>query len=232
MVVDMLQPGVVGIPQWRHSEAPAGVLAEQLSAPFLDVEGWVGEDRGEAGVRQGVLQQGALIVPADVAGDPSDGEVHPGEPVGLRVALLPVDRDVINPPRLGFHESVRLDVESASAAARIVDAAFERLDHLHHQGDDGARRVLLPSRLALHGGKLAEEELVDPAEQVEVFRRTGEIEVGEVVDQPAEHLGAEVRLAEDLRQHALERVVVALDCPHRVVEPLPDVRGTGVGLEG
>ena len=63
-------------------------------------------------------------------------------------------------------EALGLDEHAARAAARIEDAALERLDHLDQQLDDAARRVELPAALALGDGELAEEIFVDPPEHV------------------------------------------------------------------
>ena len=231
VVVDVLEPCVVGVSEGRHAEFPTGVIPQELATPLLDVEGRVREVEIEAHVREGVLEQRAFVVPAEVAGNTPDREVHAGEPEGFRVPLLPIHGYVIQAPGVSQHEAVGLDVESARAVAAIVDAAPVGFDHVHHQRDHAARRVLLAARLALHRGELAEEELIDATEEIEVVRHAREVEIGEVVDQPAEHLGAEVRLAEDFGQHPLEFVVLTLDGPHGVVQSLPDIGGAGMALE-
>src|SRR5690606_2864393 len=44
VVVDVLQPGVVGVAHGRYAELPAHVVAQALAAPVGDVERRVGED--------------------------------------------------------------------------------------------------------------------------------------------------------------------------------------------
>ena len=230
-MIHVLQPRKVGIAERWHAEFPAGIIAQELAAPFLDVERWIRQYRIKAHVREGVLEQRAIAVPADVAGDASDGEVHAGEAIGFRVSLLPKHGDIIQAPSMGEHEAIRLNIESARAAAGVINPAPKWLDHFHHQRDHAARRVLLSTSLALHRGELAEEKLIDAPEQVEVVGCAAEVEVREMVDQTAKHLGAEIRLAEDFWQHALKFIVVPLDGPHGIVEAFADVSGASVGSE-
>src|SRR5690606_31198549 len=102
VVVDVLQPGVVGVAHGRHAELPARVLAQALAAPVGDVERRVGED--EVGLhgsavastlgRELVLVETALVVPEDPGVDAAHRQVHLAQaPAGV-VALLPVDGDV------------------------------------------------------------------------------------------------------------------------------------------
>ena len=75
------------------------------------------------------------------------------------------------------------------AAAGIVDAALVRLDHLDQQPDDAARRVELAALLALCAGELAEEVLVDAAEDVlGAVLCAAEADGADQVDQLAEPL--------------------------------------------
>ena len=67
---------------------------------------------------------------------------------------------------VGLDELFALDEHAAGAAAGVVDAALVRLDHLDQQPDDAARRVELAALLAFGAGELAEEVLVDAAEDV------------------------------------------------------------------
>src|SRR5690606_20217704 len=55
VVVDVLQPGVVGVAHGRHAELPAHVFAQTLAAPVGDVERRVGEDEVGLEVAQFVL---------------------------------------------------------------------------------------------------------------------------------------------------------------------------------
>ena len=60
----------------------------------------------------------------------------------------------------------RLHEHAAGAAAGVVDAALVRREHLDQHADDAAGRVELAALLALGAGELAEEVLVDAAEDV------------------------------------------------------------------
>src|SRR5215207_11768117 len=100
---------------------------------------------------------------------------------------------------LGLHE------HTAGAAARVVDASLERFEHLHHQSDNGTRRIEFPTTLSLGSGELAEEVLVNAPEHVE--RLTGLLahrDVREQVDQLAEHDLVEGGSGIVLRQNAFE----------------------------
>jgi hypothetical protein len=63
-------------------------------------------------------------------------------------------------------EALRLDEHAARAAARVVHAGLERLQHLDQHAHDRACRVELAAALALGDRELAEEIFVDAAEYV------------------------------------------------------------------
>ena len=106
---DVLEPGIVGIAGRRDAVAPADILAQALAAPVGDVEGGIGEDEVGLQVREGVLVEAALVVPADVGVDAPHGKVHPGQPPGGVVALLAVDGDVADAPAMLGDELFGLD---------------------------------------------------------------------------------------------------------------------------
>ena len=110
--------------------------------------------------------EGVVGAVAEVGVDAADGEVHLRQPPGGGDELLAVDRDVVALAAVGGDELGRLHEHAARAAARVVDAALVRLQHLDEQPDDRAGRVELAGVAALGGGELAEEVLVDPAEHV------------------------------------------------------------------
>ena len=90
-------------------------------------------------------------------------------------------------PAWALDEPLALDEHAAAAAARVVDAALVRREHLDEDPDDVARRVELAALLALGGRELGEEVLVDAAERVlgPVGRRA-EGDVRHEVDELAE----------------------------------------------
>ena len=169
----------------------------------------------------------------DLGVDPADGEVHLGQAPGRVVGLLAVDADVADAPGVRLDEPLALDEHAAAAAARVVDAALVRGEHLDEHADDVARRVELAALLALGGRELGEEVLVDAAQGVlgPIGRRT-ERDVRHEVDELAEARLVEPGPRVVLGQHALERRVVALDGGHRVVDEGADRRLRGGGLEG
>ena len=63
-------------------------------------------------------------------------------------------------------ELLGLDEHAARPAARVVDAAAGRLQHLDEHPDDAGGRVELAAALALGAGELLQEVLVDLAQQV------------------------------------------------------------------
>ena len=162
----MLHPGEVGVARRRRAVLPAHVVAQAVAAPVAHVERRVGEDEVGLEVLVQVVVEGVGVVRPEVALDPADGEVHLGQAPGRRVALLPVDGDVALAAAVLLHELLALHEHAARAAAGVVDAALERLDHLDQQLDHAARRVELAAALALGAGEAPEEVLVDAAEHV------------------------------------------------------------------
>ena len=110
--------------------------------------------------------EAALAVPLDVGVDAAHGEVHLAQPPGGVVRLLAIDGDVADAPAVLLHEAFGLHEHAAGAAARVVDAALVRREHLDQQPDDAAGRVELAALLPLGAGKLRKEVLVNPAKDV------------------------------------------------------------------
>jgi hypothetical protein len=73
---------------------------------------------------------------------------------------------ILAPAAVGLDELLRLHEHPARAAAGVVDTPLVRLDHLDQELDDRLRRVELAPGLPLGAGELAQEVLVDPAEDV------------------------------------------------------------------
>ena len=86
----------------------------------------------------------ALVVPGDLGVDAMHGEVHLGEAVSGVVALLAVDGDfafrqflrLVGAARVLSDKLYRLNEHAARAAARIVDAALVRLQHVNEGAHD------------------------------------------------------------------------------------------------
>ena len=137
--------------------------------------------------------------------------------------FLAVDGDVADPAAVRLDEFFRLHEHAARAAAGVEHAALVGREHLDQELDDRARRIELAALLALGRGELGEEILIHPAEQVaRLVLGIAEADRADQVDQLAQPLLVESRAVEVLRQHALERRVIALDRDHRLVDQLAD----------
>src|SRR3989338_9606332 len=167
-------------------------------------------------VRALVVVEGVAV--GDLRVDAADGEVHLGEPPGGVVGLLAVDRDVAELAAVGLDELLAGDEHATRAAAGVVDAALVGGEHLDQHAHHARGRVELAALLALGTRELREKVLIDATENVlGTVGRTPEADIADEVDELAESLLVEPRPGVVLRQHALERGVVALDGAHRVV---------------
>ena len=79
----------VGVALRRQAELPALVVRQAVAAPVLHVEGGVGEDEVGSEIRMAVVVEAVAV--GDLAVDPANGEVHPGETPCRVVRLLAVD---------------------------------------------------------------------------------------------------------------------------------------------
>ena len=84
----------------------------------------------------------------------------------LRALVLSVDRNVADLAGMRLDEFLARDEHPAGAAARVVDAAPVRREHLHQHSNDVGRRVELAALLALGAGELGKEVFVDPTELI------------------------------------------------------------------
>ena len=111
-----------------------------------------------------------------------------------------------------------LDEHAARATGRIEDAALIGLQDLDDQPDDGVGREVLTTALALLGGEVGEEVLVDEAEGV-----AGEL--GREGREEAQQLdqGRALQLLVAARQDVLQLRVGGLDRLDRLVDGLADV---------
>jgi hypothetical protein len=162
----MLDPEIVAIVGARDAEGVARISGKALLVDLADIEGRIRQHEVEAA--DGVLEVLVVGVPLlDVAAQPVDGEVQPGEAGGVGDALLAVDGDFRRGILLmRLHEAGGLDEHAAGAARGIEDAAVVRLQDFHDQFDDGGGRVEFAALLALAHGELAEEVFVDQTEGV------------------------------------------------------------------
>ena len=167
---------------------------------------------------------------------PRMARFHLREPPRRVIGLLTVDADVRLRPAavpvaagVGAHELDRLHEHPRRAAARVVDPAPVRRQHLDEHADDAARRVELAALLALGAGELRQEVLVDPAEHVAgPGVLVADPDVADEVDQLAEPPLVERRPGVVARQHVLERQVVALNGGHRLIDGQADGRLLGL----
>ena len=120
----------------------------------------------------------------------------------------------------------RLREHATRSAARIVDAhAGGGLEDFHENPHDGLRRVVFAALLPFVFGEVLDAVFVGAAEDVAVRLDVAERQlVREEVDHVAEHPFVDVAGTVELRQHALQRLVLALDGDHRVVDRLAVVR--------
>ena len=111
-----------------------------------------------------------------------------------------------------------LDEHAARAAGRVEDAAVERLEDLDDEPDDGVGREVLAAALALLGGEVGEEVLVDEAEGVAGELGRERREEPQQLDQ-----GRALQLLVAARQDVLQLRVGGLDRLDRLVDGLADV---------
>src|SRR5207249_3290689 len=96
----------------------------------------------------------------------ANGHVHRGKSPRCWVRFLPIDGDLADATAMFFNEFLRLHKEPARAAAWVVDATSERLQHFYHQRNYGLRCVVLAALLTLGNGELAEEVFVHVTEDI------------------------------------------------------------------
>ena len=133
-----------------------------------------------------------------------------------------------------FYETSRLHEHAAAAAARVVYAAGERLEHFDEKIHHAARRVELAAILTLLcPSKHAKEVFVDAAENVVspmIAVRT-ETDGADEVNELAEHLVLEVLATVIARQDTHQRGVLTFDESHCLVNGLTDPWQLGLGLQ-
>lgn len=66
----MLYPGKVCIALGRGAVPPAGIVSQPITAPIGDIERWIGEDEVGLEIRERVVMEASLAVPANGASMP------------------------------------------------------------------------------------------------------------------------------------------------------------------
>ena len=190
---DVLLESVVGAALWWHAEDVASprIGGEGFAVPLFDGVRWIGQHHVEApeavAFHELRLGQGVAALNVEIL-DAVEEAVHPGDGTGHQVALLAVEPHIA-PLFLQIAE-VRDAGEqhSAGAAGGVVDALTRlHVEHLGHQVNDGAVRVKLGGGVAGVVGKLFDEEFVSLAKFVLGQVGDGELKLGEVLDQIAQH---------------------------------------------
>ncbi len=197
---DVLHPDEVGVAHGRGSELPALVLAQALAAPLLHVERWVRQDEVRLEVREPVVVEGVALL--DPPFDAADREVHLGKAPGGVVQFLPIDPDLAASAApvavargVGLDELDGLDEHASRAAAGVVHAALEGLEHFDEQADHAPGRVELAALLALGAGELA-EDVFGPGLGV------AHSDVAHEVDELSQALPVQGRAGVVLREHS------------------------------
>lgn len=133
---------------------------------------------------------------------------------------------------MSFGKLLALNEHAAGAAAWVKNAALVRLDHFHEQFDDGLSGVELPALFALRSGKLAQEILIDAAQNVlgPAFL-VAQANRADEVDEPAQAVLIERFAGVVLGQDALERRVLFLNGEHGFIQQLANGGLLGAGLE-
>ena len=220
--VENLNPQIVAVVVAGQAERKARVFSQPLLVDLIDVEGRVGHH--EIKLPDGVV---AILVVgvalADVAAEAVHGQIHLAQPYRLAHFLLPVDADGAARAAFMARDEIRaLHEHATGAVGRIVDAALIRFDHFHDQIDQRRRRKELAALLAFAHRELAQEVLIDLAEDIALDGAQIEVEGLEERDQQATF---EVGVI--ARQHTAQVFVLILDCLHRFSDCFGDVGAFG-----
>ena len=228
----MLHPGEVRVARRGHAVAPAHVVGEQVAAPVAHIERRIRQDGIGAQVAVQVAVERVGGDRAEIDLDAANGEGHLAQLPGGRIGFLAEDGHVVTLAAVRRDETLRLHEHAARSAARVVDAALVGFEHLDQQPDDGGGRVELAALLAFAQRELAQEVLVDFAENVLraaflVAQADGADEIHQFAQSSLVERGAGVIV----RQHALEARIVALDGIHRAVDQRADFGALGIALQ-
>ena len=225
----MLDPGKVGVAGRGQAVLPANVVLELVRAPAREVEGRVGHDiiGPQGGVQ--VVQEGVGSVLAQVRFDASDGKVHLGQLPGGGVGVLAVHRDVVDVAAVVLDELGRLYEHPAAAAAGVVDAPAEGLQHLHQGAHHTGRREELAAALALLLGKHRQAVFIGAAKDVLFAAAVDHLDVGEQVHHVPQAALVQLGTGKIFRQDVLQAGVLLLDGPHSVVDHQTDLGAVGFG---
>ena len=133
------------LPFGRDAELPAHVVVSSRRHQSAVVEWRIGEDvvGAEVGMEIAAKRVGVFGPKSPRCRGSPDSSPRAAR---WSVALLPVDADVADPAAVRFDELLRLHEHAARAAARVVDAAFVRREHLDEAPHD-ARTACRTARL-------------------------------------------------------------------------------------
>ena len=232
MMDDVLNPGEIGIAGGRHTVFPAHVIAQPLATPIAHVERKIGQYIIGLEVFVQVAMERVGWFGTKIPLNATDGEIHPGQTPGGRIALLPKNADVADTPAVGFDKFLALDEEAACTVARVVHSALVRHQHGDQDFGHALRGVKLPALLAFGAGKLAEKIFIDPPDDVlGTALLVAQADGGNEVNDAAEALFVQVRTGVFLGQHTFERWVVFFHCDHGVIEIFADCGLLGTPLQ-
>ena len=125
----MLNPGIVCVVHRRDTVFPAGVFPQPFTAPVTHIEGRVSKDEISTKVFVQIVMETVRVLPAKVSIEPSDSQVHHGQPPGCGVGFLTVDCDVAQPTAAFLNKTLALDEHSARTTAGVVHPALMWLNH-------------------------------------------------------------------------------------------------------
>src|SRR5215203_6455248 len=229
---EVLNPSVVRVAGGRRSISPPLIFPQALAPPIAHIEGRVGEYEVSLEIGMEIFVEAIGGLRAEIGVNATNGKVHARQTPGGGIGFLAVDGEVVPTAAVLLHEALGGYEHAARAAAGIEDPAAEGLEHRHQELDDALRCVELAAALAFRCRELAEEVLVDTAE--DVLRAAGgvaEADLGDEVHELAEtglvQGGAAVVFGED----ALERGVLLLDGVHGLVDGIADRRVPGQRLD-
>ena len=161
-------PGIVGVGGRRNLvTCPTRIVAQLvLLTPVLLVERRIGHDEVGFETLMLVVVESVGLLLSQVAGNSADGEVHLGQLVGGLGVFLAVNGNIFLVAVVALDKLETLHEHTAGAAARVIDLAFEGLNHLRYEIDDALRGVEFALSFAFSDGKLGEEVFVHAANEV------------------------------------------------------------------
>ena len=150
-----------------------------VSAPLLHVKGRVCQNEIEALVLVAVLEKCICIELSQIGLDTSYGKVHRGHLPGSGIALLAIDRQIVDLASMVLHEIGRLHEHATGSAARVVHTAMIGLDNLNQRSNNTGWGIELSGVLPFLLGKLRKTVLVGAPENVSGVALLGHFHIRE-----------------------------------------------------